>query len=415
MENVLGIIAEYNPFHNGHLYHLNKSKKLADSEFSIAVMSGNFVERGETSIVDKWTKTEMALLCGVDLVIELPTIYAISSSENFALGSIKILNSLNIVDTISFGSECGNIEVLNSIAEVLVKEPKKYTLMLKHELDKGLSFPKARENALLLYLNDIRTYANVLSGSNNILGIEYIKALKFTKSNIFPLTVNRKNVGYNDKNSVDGFASSTAIRQMVLKREMNSIKASTPSKVSDLLLDKMKYGNIVPSIAAFEKQIIYKLRTMSLWEIAELQDVSEGLEHSFKNAANSCNDITTLIKKVKSKRYTQTRIQRILLYALLDITKEKYTYLTNVTPYIRVLGMNKNGKQLLSKISELNPKLRIITSVKHFMDNCPDKKVADRTLREMLELDIFATNIYTLGYEYDSQANLDYTQKIVVV
>lgn len=410
MDNILGLITEYNPFHNGHLYHLTKSKKLADSDFSIAIMSGNFAQRGDTSIVDKWTKTEMALLNGVDLVIELPTIYAISSAENFATGSIKILNTLKIVDTIAFGSECGKIDILNSIADVLIDEPKEYLSILKHELAKGLSYPKARENALLFYLNDIRKYANVLSGSNNILGVEYIKALKNTKSDIFPLTITRKNVGYNDKEKVNNFASATAIRQMIIKRDLKSIKSTVPGKSLDLLLDRMKYGNIVPSISCFEKQIIFKLRTMSTEEIAELQDVSEGLENSIKNAADSCNNIVDLISMIKSKRYTQTRIQRILLYSLLGITKTKYAALMKITPYIRVLGMNKNGKRLLSKITELNPKAKIVTSVKPFLDNCTDKN-----LKAMLELDILASNIYTLGYEYESQANLDYTKKMIVV
>lgn len=178
MENILGIVAEYNPFHLGHLYHITKSKELSDSSYVVAIMSGNFVQRGDTSIVDKWTKTQMALLNGVDLVIELPTLYAISSAENFAYGSMRILDSLKIVDNLSFGSEVGDIEILNSIADVIHREPPEYVSILKHELNKGVSYPTARERALLIYLNDVRRYANVLSGSNNILGIEYLKALK---------------------------------------------------------------------------------------------------------------------------------------------------------------------------------------------------------------------------------------------
>ena len=144
MSNVLGIVCEYNPFHNGHLYHLTESKKITNSDYSVAVISGNFTQRGEPSLVNKWLKTEMALKCGVDLVIELPTVYAISSAENFAHGAIKILDSLNIVDFLAFGSECGDMSVLDDIVNVLVEEPKAYTTLLSHELSKGLSFPKAR-------------------------------------------------------------------------------------------------------------------------------------------------------------------------------------------------------------------------------------------------------------------------------
>ena len=178
MGEVLGIIGEYNPFHNGHLYHIAQSKQETGAQFVICVISGNFVQRGDTSIVNKWAKTKMALAGGADLVIELPTVYSVSSAENFAEGAIKILNSLKIVDTISFGMETDDVAILNNIANVLYTEPKEYTTILAHELKKGNSFPKARENALMMYLNDIKKYANVLSGSNNILGIEYLKALK---------------------------------------------------------------------------------------------------------------------------------------------------------------------------------------------------------------------------------------------
>ena len=171
MGRVLGIIAEYNPFHNGHLYHIARAKQETNAQYIIAVISGNFVQRGNTSIVNKWVKARMALLNGVDLVIELPSVYSISSAENFAEGAIKIFNSLGVVDTISFGMETSDISTLNNIANVLYNEPKEYLTMLNHELKKGNSFPKARENALMVYLNDIKRYANVLSGSNNILAI----------------------------------------------------------------------------------------------------------------------------------------------------------------------------------------------------------------------------------------------------
>jgi len=198
MTNVLGIVAEYNPFHNGHLYHLQKSKEITNSEFSICVIGGNFAQRGDTSLIDKWTKAEMALNNGVDLVIELPTIYNISSAENFADGAIKILDSLKIVDFVSFGSEAGNINTLDNIAKVLVEEPKEYITMLNHELNAGNSFPKAREKALLLYLNDIRRYTNVMSEPNNILAIEYLKALRKQNSLIRGVTITREKCGYND-------------------------------------------------------------------------------------------------------------------------------------------------------------------------------------------------------------------------
>ena len=189
MTNVVGIIGEYNPFHNGHKYHLEKSKQEAKADYSIAVISGNFVQRGNVSLINKWDKASMALANGIDLVIELPTIYSISSAENFAYGAVKILNSLNVVDYISFGAESCDLEVLEKFADILYKEPTEYVSLLKHELSMGLAYPKARENALLMYLNNIRKYANVLSNPNNILAIEYLKALKKLKSPIKPIAI----------------------------------------------------------------------------------------------------------------------------------------------------------------------------------------------------------------------------------
>ena len=215
MSKVLGIIAEYNPFHNGHLYHLQKSLHDTGSSYSIAVISGNFTQRGSTSLVDKWTKTEIALKNGIDLVIELPLLYSISSAENFAEGAIKIFDSLKVVDYISFGSESGDISTLNTVADILYKEPREYKNILSHELGKGLSFPKARENAMLMYLKDIRKFSSVLSSPNNILGIEYLKALKKYKSNITPVTVERFDSSYNDTSYTGNIASSTAIRNIV--------------------------------------------------------------------------------------------------------------------------------------------------------------------------------------------------------
>ncbi len=410
MSQVLGIIGEYNPFHNGHLYHIAKSKEETGANYVICVISGNFVQRGNTSIINKWAKAKMALVNGADLVIELPTIYSISSAENFAEGAIKILNSLKIVDTLSFGMETKDISILNNIANVLYAEPKEYVTILAHELQKGNSFPKARENALMMYLNDIKKYANVLSGSNNILGIEYLKALKKTKSDIMPVGIKREKVLYNDEYMVDEFASATAIRKMLMTRQFDDIRKTMPRSSYQILGQELKDGHYVIDLSKFEKEIMYALRKMTIEQIKNLPDVTEGLEVSIKNAAESCNKLDDLINIIKSKRFTQTRIQRILLYALLGIDKKKMDVARKISPYVRVLGLNNRGKQLLSEIVRNNPKINIVTSVKKYMDN-----VGNKNLKEMLQTDIFATNIYTLGYESDSWANLDYTNKIITM
>ncbi len=410
MSNVLGIISEYNPFHNGHLYHLNESKKRTQSDYTIAIMTGNFTQRGDVSIVDKWSKTKMAIENGIDLVIELPTVYAISSAENFAEGNIKILDSLQIVDYISFGSECNDISVLDDIANVLCEEPEEYRTILSHELSKGVSFPKAREKALMMYLNNVRRFANVLSEPNNILGIEYLKALKRQKSTIQPLTIKRQGAGHNDHtiSSSSKFASASAIRNLCLSNKSSLIQNVMPNSSYKILNENIRKGNIVTNISAYDKEIIYTLRKMSTDEIANLPDVTEGLEFALKSAANECNTVIELLSLVDSKRYTKTRIQRILLYAILGITKKDIQISKNIKPYIRILGFNEKGSGLLSEISSRNPKLELVSSVKKFMDKGPNKN-----LKLMMEKDIWASNVYTLGFEYESKANLDYTEKLI--
>ena len=408
-DRVVGIIAEYNPFHKGHLYHLKEAKKKANADIAIAIITGNFTQRGVPSLVDKWTKTEMILKNGIDLVIELPTIYSISSAENVARGSIKILNELKIIDAVAFGNETYDINTLNDIAEVLAKEPHKYKLILNNELKKGISFPKARENAVIAYLNNNPKYYNILTSPNNTLAIEYLKTLKRLKSPMKPIAIHRYKVEHNDKNIIDNITSATKIRELANNKDFITIRDVMPLESYKKLIPKIKDGQYINGLKTYEKEIIYILRKMSTKEIANLPDVNEGLENAIKNAANSCNNLDDLINIIKSKRYTQTRIQRILCYALLGITKKEMKNSFKATPYIRILGFNEKGKSLLSSIVDANPKVNLVTSVKKYMDSNPNKK-----LKQMLKTDIKATNIYTLGYSKKAWANLDYTKRIII-
>lgn len=411
MSRVIGVVAEYNPFHNGHYYHLQATKEITGAEYCVAVISGNFTQRGDTSIVNKWAKAYMAICGGADLVIELPTVYSISSAENFASGAVKILDNLKVVDAISFGAEANDLATLNNIANVLYEEPKAYTNILSHELKKGISYPAARENALMMYLNDIKRYANTLSSPNNILAIEYLKALKIQKSKLEPIMIKRKKVYYNDNKIVDDFASATAIRKLLQDGEYANLRKVIPRSSYTIIGQESRKGGMVLSLAKYEKEIIYALRKMTVEEIADLPDVSEGLQFAIKNAANEANNLKDLISNIKSKRYTQTRIQRILLYALLGIDKKLMENSRKVVPYVRVLGFTQKGKSLLSEISRRNPKLNIITSLKKYMNQNQNK---NKVLAEMLEKDIFATDVYTLGYIGESKANLDFTNNMII-
>ena len=415
MSKVVGIIAEYNPFHNGHSYHIQNTKAQTGADFVVAVMTGNFTQRGNTSVINKWEKAKMALNGDADLVIELPTIYSISSAENFASGAVKILNELGIVDTISFGMEADDVSTLNNIANVLVNEPPEYRAILEHELGKGNSFPKARENALMMYLNDIKRYANVVKGSNNILAIEYLKALKKQKSSIVPFGVKREKVYYNSTKIIDEYASATGIRNLLLHNQLEEVRKVVPAKSYSILLNNLRQGTYVLDIIAYNDEIIYKLRSMTVKQIANLPDVSEGLEYLIKDVSNKTNNLIELINGIKSKRYTQTRIQRILLYALLGITKKDMEMSKKITPYIRVLGCSEKGKMLLSQI---NSKAKVITSLKKYEVSNKNKRFCigkQKALNRMLEIDKLATDIYTLGYKKDSKAGLDYTKGLILL
>ncbi|MBR2290372.1 MAG: nucleotidyltransferase [Clostridia bacterium] len=406
MGGVLGIVSEYNPFHNGHILHLKKSLELTKADFTIAIMSGNFVQRGEPSLVDKWSKTEMALRQGVDLVIELPTIYATSSAENFAAGAVKILNSLGIIDYLSFGSEIGQIKPLDDVATVLAKEPKEFSAILKAQLKSGLPYPKAREIALKMYFGNSPIYMDALQNPNNILGVEYLKALKRSNSTITPVTIKREYSEYKTAKVKNGITSATGIREML--QNGKNIHQVVPFETYEIIEKLQNKGNLITSLKQFEKEIIYALRKMPLMEVAKLPDVSEGLENKIKQAANSCTDLETLISKIKSKRFTESRIHRILLYALLGINKRDMQVSQKVNPYIRILGFNSHGKRIISAIAEHNPKAKIVVSVKRFFETNKDMN-----LQDMMMKDILATNIYTLKYQTNPIANLDYTHKIL--
>ena len=406
MSKVVGIIAEYNPFHNGHVYHIQNTKEQTGAEFVVAVITGNFTQRGNSSVINKWEKAKMAIAGGVDLVIELPTIYSISSAENFSDGAVKILDSLGIVDTISFGMEAQDISSLNNIATVLYSEPPEFISVLMHELQKGESYPKARDNALMMYLNDIKRYANILKGSNNILAIEYLKALKKQKSNLMPFGIKREKVYYNSMKIIDEFASATGIRNLLLRNQVEEVRKVVPASTFQILMDNFRNGTYVLDITAYNYEILYKLRNMSVKEISELPDVTEGLENLIKEVSGKTNNLIELINGIKSKRYTQTRIQRILLYAMLGITKKDMELSKKITPYIRVLGCSEKGKLLLSQI---NPKVAVITSLKRFEENNKNQK-----FNKLLDIDKIATDIYTLGYRKNSKTGLDYTTGLIL-
>lgn len=374
---IAGVICEYNPFHNGHKHQLDTLK--ADYDAVVCVMSGSFVQRGDIAIFDKWTRAKAALLGGADLVIELPVSYSLSSAQGFAEGGIRLLDSLGIIDTVSFGSECGDIDKLSYCAEIMMNEPQAVSDKIKKLTAEGMSFAKARA---LAYDGILDT--DIISQPNNILAIEYITALKKTGSKIKPITLPRKAVGYHDMHALGSFASATLLREKLGKNE--AILEYTPYDFSgcerydiNRLTDIFKYKLMSEGIAAFNG----------------ISDLEPGLANRFLKALDK-NTLSEIIDFVKTKRYTRTRLQRIALSVLLGIKGE-------FTPpqYVRVLGMSEAGKNILSQMKNTCT-LPVVNKVADFKNDA-------------ILPDIFATNLAALCADRPVPQNRDFTTSPVMI
>ncbi|MGL4761443.1 MAG: nucleotidyltransferase [Sarcina sp.] len=383
---ISGIVTEYNPFHLGHNFHLENCKIDTSSDAVICVMSGNFVQRGTPALLDKWSRAQMAIDNGVDLVIELPTLYAVSSAEHFAFGAISLLDSINVVDNIYFGSELGSVDLIMLIADILAVEPLEFKILLKDLLALGLPFPKARSKSLQIYILehkktnlDISSLESFLNSPNNILGIEYCKNIIRLNSSIKPITLKREGSDYNDtKTKKNSFASATAIRNEILHNSVDSIKEFLPKQTYNILKNKQYFTNP----ASMFNYIRYQLMLYPSI-ISEIQDASEGLDNKILNEIKVAKNYEDLLLKCKSKRYTHTRISRIICHLFLGIDKVLYDKLKERPNYIRVLALNKTGGKILKSIKN-NSEIEIITKV--------PRKISD----PLLALDVRATNLYSL-------------------
>lgn len=333
----VGIIAEYNPFHNGHIHHINKIKEMFPNEEIIVVMSSSFVQRGDVSIINKWDKTKIALNY-VDLVIELPFFYTIQSADTFAYGSISILNSLG-VDKIVFGSECNDINKLKSIVDI--QDKPEFNNLVKKYIEDGNNYP----TALSLSINELLGYS--INDSNDLLGISYLKVIKNNNYLITPYTIKRTN-NYNDLETTNDILSATGIRKM--------------------LYDKKDISKYVPEycLKFLNKDLLFlddffdllKYKIISCKDLSIYKLVDEGIENRLKKYIYNANSLTEYINLIKTKRYTYNKINRILICILCDFTKEESDQCT--LDYIKVLGFNDKGRTYLNSIKK-DIKLPLIT------------------------------------------------------
>ncbi len=377
---IASVICEFNPFHNGHKYLIDKIKS-EHADCVIAIMSGNFVQRGDVAIVDKYKRAETALKNGCDLVVELPTVFALSSAERFAKGGVAIAEALNS-DILCFGAENDDINKLKTISHIFYDD--NFKEKLKKYLSNGEYYPKAVNKSVADSLGD--DYADILNGANNTLAIEYIKALE--KTDISPVAIKRKGASHDSSITSENIASATHIRNLIRENE----------NYDSFVKDTVEYFT---DIKKLETAILYRLKTMSKQEIENLPDVSEGLHNRIFECAKNNNSLEELFADLKTKRYTLARLRRIVMYALLGITKDD---MKENALYIRVLGMNNNGTKLLK-----NSRLPLVCKFPQ------DYNTLSEEARRMLDIDLKAGEIFSLSVTSSNSYTSELKRKLIKI
>lgn len=407
---VVGIVAEYNPFHLGHRYHIQKSKEETGADCVIAVMSGNLVQRGDMAVTDKFIRAQEAIKNGADLVLEIPVCYSCQSAEIFARGSIEILDALGVVDFLAFGSESADINLIRDVAAILSDEGEEFQKNLKFFLSEGISFPLARQRALSKSIEENHA-EEIISASNDILAIEYLKNLKLIKSSIRPFAIKRISSTYNDENINNMFPSATAIRKVLREKkneqedisDLNKLmKKSTTKDMAQKLTQSFSEDNLISFDDFYEELKLIILREEC--QIKKYFEVNEGIENLILKNILTCYSLEDLIEKVKTKRYTRTRIRRTLLNILIGITKsdmhrilgksQEYAEVDlSQRPYARVLAFNDQGRSLLKQINEnvKNEKIDIINKAASFKPTSELQEIK-------LSYDRIANNMYYSKY-----------------
>lgn len=395
----VGVVVEYNPFHNGHFYHVEQSKILSGADVVIAVMSGPFLQRGEPALLSKWHRAKMALLGGVDIVFELPYAFATQKAETFARGAIDILAAAGC-DYVCFGSESGHIEDFYSTLRFIHKHQETYDHLIKKNMDEGMSYPRATSSAF----QELRPSSQMmdLSKPNNILGFQYIRAIEELNLSLTPLTVARKNAGYHDPElSTTHIASATSIRKSIFSNDgqLNELSSYVPNTTYTELVDyKREFGQFL-QWEDYWPLLQYRLLTTDKSELARIYEVEEGIENRILQMVDKANSFSEFMTLLKTKRYTWTRLQRLCVHILTNTNKEQMRALSDRASYLRLLGMTAFGRQYLNKWKKQS-NLPIVS------------RLASYNGKE-IELDIKAAKIYSLGLDKTkrhSALSLEYKQ-----
>lgn len=392
--SVAGIIAELNPLHNGHAYLLSEAKKMA-SDGVIVVQSGNFTQRGEPAILEKHRRAETALLCGADLVLELPLAFSVAGAQTFARGGVSVLHASGLADTLVFGSECGKIEHLQTAADA-VADPA-VELAVREQMQTGVPFAFAREQAVrAVYGEEI---ASLLQTPNNILGVEYIRALRELQAKITPQTISRVGVPHDAAEVTGAYASGSALRKRIEAKE--EITAFLPPPSAEILQAEIRKGFVPAQYAKLDIAVLAFLRKATAEDFSEVPDVTEGIENRILNAARISRTLTEVFDNAKTKRYSHARIRRIVLCAFLGVHRAD----TESIPYLRVLGFSERGKALLRRARE-TAKLPIVM-------RASDTAYLSAAARRSFAIETTATDIYNLTLPEIRPSGTEMTENVV--
>lgn len=380
----VAIICEYNPFTNGHLLHMRAAKEETGADTVICIMSGSFTQRGDAAVLDKYQRAEIAGRCGADMVVELPLIYAVSPADNFAYGAIKILSVLPEVKYLSFGSECGDTALLRKAANFLADEPDLYKEYLASFQSEGYSFPKSRSLALKKYADTFPEYADIseiLEKPNNALAISYIRALKNAGLEDIELHTVKRETDYNGLNCDEEYPSATAVRFAVKENRLNDIEDKVPPLCYNFLKEIKTSGTPLGDLC------LYKMKDISGYDLENYYDVNGGLHNRLKLAALNAVTFEQFLENAKTKKYTMARLKRISLYTLFDITQKMYDDATELPPYVYVLSLNRNRKDILAETNKLTSNVLVKYS---------DIDKVDKRLRYLIKLDFKAQGLLNI-------------------
>ena len=394
--NLFSVISEFNPFHNGHKY-LIKSMREQGATHIVAIMSGNFTQRGEPAIISKYARTKSALENGVDLVVLMPVTYSTASAESYAFGGVTIAEALGCCNSLFFGSECGDIKKLEKICETF--ESIKFKAWFARYVSSNESYARAIELSLANMLGN--EYADIIRAPNNLLAVEYVKAIRDIGSSLIPKTIIRSGVAHDSQTPNENYASASFIRSLI--KSHSNYEKFIPEKSYEIICNAIRQKAAPVDFSNLEKLIIYRLRTMTESEYKQLPNISEGIENRLRNVSLNATNLEELFDKIKTKRYPNSRLRRLVLRALLHITESD----CSIPPqYIRVLGFNEKGKEILRQMRK-TAKLPIVMKAQ-------DIKELSLEARRQFECESITDDIYALALPKTGKFGKNFTENIII-